>query len=355
MKKKLSKKKIILFSIITLSLSLLLGFLLVEIFARYFFAGPFVTGSLIVDDPELAFSLRKGVNCLGRSPEFNVNYATDTQYGFRAEKTSSNLSKEPDVVFYGDSFVFGHGVEHHELFSTLMQNKPDGINLLNAGIFNFGPDQEFLLARRLRKQFSPKLEVACFFIGNDFTDFDRFKILKFDENGAIIQQDAQDPAGKTRRAFTSLFFYPWLCKLYSWHLFKAVVIEKRFQNSENSNQKVLNNIDVMTENERKNIHNMASMYLEWQKDAKGNLIVFIIPDINYSNNENSKLSLLKKELEILGVKYFDLGKRLPREVADRKDLYFKNDGHWTSKGHEWAAEKMRPVIVNELITNREKK
>jgi hypothetical protein len=341
-KKKIGKRKIFVFAVVTILGATFLAVLTAEILARFFYSGPLVTNSLIVSDDNLAFSLRKGVECNGVSPEFTTHYAVDTKYGFRVSTASEMLPDHPDIIIYGDSFVFGHGVDYDKIFTSLLSNKFPEFTIINAGVFNYGPDQEFLLARRLRKTATPKMEIACFFTGNDFTDFGRFKILQFSADKISVGKP-DDPAGNTRRTLSGLFFYPWLCQFYSWHLFKAVVIERRFRSAVPAKEKKEEELSAA---EKKKIYNIAKMYSIWRKEANNHFLLVLFPDQNFFTGKNRRFILLKRYLTDMRVNFLDLSEKADDNKKIFRAMYYPIDGHWNSKGHVWAAKNITKAIRN---------
>ena len=76
-----------------LGLGCLVGLVLAEGLTRLLYRGNVVTGSLIVDDPELGFALRRDVSCHGSCAEFSVDYATDPEYGIRVAARGDRVAR----------------------------------------------------------------------------------------------------------------------------------------------------------------------------------------------------------------------------------------------------------------------
>lgn len=305
-----------------------------EISCRIFYRGPLVTGSLIMDDPELSFRLKSNVLCRGVSPEFRVEYATDSQYGIRTEKPGDIITGSVDVVIYGDSFVFGHGVEFAQTFSSLLQKAHPHSSIINGGVFNYGPDQEFLFARRLRPLLNPTFEIACFFVGNDFSDWDRFKILNF-SNGTIEAKPPCDPAGRLHRQLTASFWYPWLCNLYVWSFVKSRLIEPRVSSGPPSNSNPRTADDS-------NIKDIARMYAIWKKETGGHFLLVLIPPRRSLKEEDSRMAALCNALKAEDVPFLDLSIYIQSEAPT--PLYFPVDQHWTASGHAMVFRHLDPII-----------
>ena len=101
--------------------------------------------------------------------EFTVNIKTNS-HGFRDDEypfTKPVGSKR--VVVLGDSFTWGWGVEHEEIFCEVAERKLEGTEFLNLGQSSYGTTQEYLLLKKLGMQFSPDFTVLAFF-PNDIMD-----------------------------------------------------------------------------------------------------------------------------------------------------------------------------------------
>ena len=307
--------------------------------------GPLVTGSLIIDDPELAFAMRPGASCVGLSPEFRVHYRTDPVVGLRVDSPASVLPEAPvDAVFYGDSFTFGHGVEEHETFVGRLRQAHPAYRLVNAGMFNYGPDQEYLLAQRLRPRFTPCREVVCLCTGNDLTDMGRFKLIDFSVEPPA-QRPAQDPAGATRRRLTALPFYSLLTRFYTWHLLKNLV----FRDHGGPAARATGPPGPWEDRDGSRILRLLEL---WRKQAEpGRLRVVIIPVQEHLAELPPAFAAVVDGLRAAGVPVLDLREALARHTGPPA-LFYPVDGHFTPEGHAVAAKAIgewldlvRPALI----------
>jgi hypothetical protein len=100
-------------------------------------------------DPELGARLRPGASMRFRlagnpTSEINVN-----AQGFRGEDWPSPSEQEPNAIMvFGDSQVFGLGVDDDETFSAVLAERT-GRQVLNAGVPTYGPPEYLALAERL--------------------------------------------------------------------------------------------------------------------------------------------------------------------------------------------------------------
>ena len=60
------------------------------------------------------------------------------------------------MIVLGDSFVWGYGVDDHQIFTSLMEKKAGPpLEVINLGVSGFGNDQEFLLWNSLGYRWKP--------------------------------------------------------------------------------------------------------------------------------------------------------------------------------------------------------
>jgi hypothetical protein len=93
--------------------------------------------------------------------------------GLRGPPFPRKAPGEFRVLFLGDSFPFGHGVEAHEAFPALAAERlaaalGRSVVAGNAGIPGATFGEQLHALRRHRVRFEPDLVVSCFYTGNDF-------------------------------------------------------------------------------------------------------------------------------------------------------------------------------------------
>ena len=333
-----SRRRHILFALITTVGAAGIALTLAEAAARLLYRGPLVTGSLIVADPELGFALRPGSCGRGVSPEFDVRYFIDRRLGVRTAEMAAQLPSAADLVVHGDSFVFGHGVEHDEVFTSLLAAKSPGTTIVNAGVFNYGPDQEFLWARRLRAEFPAALEWACSFEDNDIGDVTRYGLLQVTENG-LRQQSPRDSVGPWRRRLTGLRFYPWLCRSWLWGWAKHVLVDSTMQAEPAAAA------DAVRSGQDP-VRLLVSLYTRWQQEVGADRFrVVFIPARDHFRRPRADVDRLKRELQAAGIQFCDLAGAMDAAAPARFEAgYYERDEHWNPAGHAWAAGNLEPVL-----------
>ena len=81
--------------------------------------------------------------------------------GFRvpvSDSTSLDANGHADVIFFGCSFTYGHGILAEEAFPYVVA-KQDSLSYINAGVCSYGLSQMDILANRLIPKYKPKYVV----------------------------------------------------------------------------------------------------------------------------------------------------------------------------------------------------
>ena len=141
---------------------LAVGLVLCELGARLLYRGLVVTASLTRRDPDIGVRLIPGARGRATCSSYRVTYAVNEQ-GLRDDTYPEK--RPPDtfrVLVLGDSFVFGHGVERHEIFTEVAERdlnaKGTKAEIINAGVFGYGTDNELLwFDAELQHAFRPDL------------------------------------------------------------------------------------------------------------------------------------------------------------------------------------------------------
>jgi lysophospholipase L1-like esterase len=166
-------------------------------------------------DERLLFRLKPGFRTTRasfrggtRGAPFEVN-----SLGFRGPELLARRSTQR-VVVYGDSFVEAYATPWPQTFAVrlgarLSQRWGREVEIINAGVGGYGPDQVSLRLDSELESLEPDWVVVVLFAGNDFGDLVRNKIFRFDATGRLVQghyrlspevEAALDPRGIRRLA-----------------------------------------------------------------------------------------------------------------------------------------------------------
>lgn len=139
--------------------------------------------------------------------DFEVDVATNRQ-GFRDDPVSfERIPGQRRVLFLGDSFGFGYGVERGELLADLLEDSFPDTEFVNASVAGYGTDQQLLFFRERGYRYAPDL-VLYLFHPNDVEDNNaarRYRYPKpqflFDSEGKLQLTGVPVPTLSLREKF----------------------------------------------------------------------------------------------------------------------------------------------------------
>jgi lysophospholipase L1-like esterase len=337
---------------------------------------------LFTPDTAAGYRLRSDVSVHYRSPEADVTFNTEGTAGLRRVPGPPVPAGAKTLLALGDSFTFGMNVADGEAFPARLAAALNGDaaprwNVLNAGVFGYGTDNEAAWLDEHGWAYKPNVVLVGFFVGNDVKDV-MLGITKTvaTADGRLVAAEASKQA--MDRGEDDNNAQPsgggvkgWLEKNSHAYLFLRSVWYNTFGKASSSKPTKLTAFDA------------ASFYLKdvppeiaagWDKtfgalramkedcDRHGaTLLLVAIPtreqvyprsweDVKkqFALDESQvdlalpqqKLGAFAKEA---GIAYVDL---LPdfKAQEDTLPLYLSLDRHWTAAGHTLAAE----VIAREM-------
>ncbi len=102
--------------------------------------------------------------------DFDFRYRTD-EHGFR---NISPTSATAEIVIVGDSQAFSYGVNDADAWPKLLNDRLDGVRIVNLGLIGAAPQQYLRVYRTFGRAYDPKLVLFCLFPGNDVSDEAQF-------------------------------------------------------------------------------------------------------------------------------------------------------------------------------------
>ncbi len=305
------------------------------------------------------------------TPEIRIN-----QFGFRDDKMSQTKPENTKrILALGDSFTFGMGVRHENIFTEKLQNflgqkdQENNYEVVNMGAIGYTLDQELLLLKEKGLSLQPDAVIVNFFAGNDVTEFRRHEWVLDDNENLVKVIDTKHYVDDENRLrykgeeepvsyFANFIYTRW-----------QILMKKLGFNKEEGPT-----LTWPAFLEPDDEHGDPNLPEYWAKveytltemkrilDEKGiKMIVVAIPmDVQtdkkfwkkysemYFDEEAYELSRpqakMKQLTDTMGIEYIDL---LPffREADSNVWYYYeKEDPHWTNEGHELAAE----IIANNI-------
>ncbi len=306
------------------------------------------------EDPVLYF-----VNLPNLHQETDFGEAQWTIYtdenGFRVAKDRSVNTSLPAVLWLGDSFLFGNGVDYERSFIGLLNaEKPQRYYFVNTGVGGWGPIQyRQQLEMLLDKGMKPAEVFVAMFVGNDFHD------CVFDKSTTIRNGVLGIDGGLRSEIKRHSHLYRLLANYYHRH---AKVPTNFAQNLFEIAQPANWESGVLKEGKtkfRQEFEKMAKITRErslpltaviipakWMLDAAAGQAFTSSSDVQ-SFEPMLPIRITKSIFNELGVRYIDLTEALAVEPSD--NTYYRFDEHWTPLGHqivERAILRARPDLAS---------
>jgi len=319
-------------NIILVFVSLLIVISCCELIVRLFIPVRSVGSSFTVYDPIYGKSLKKNFSTVRNTPEFIMRLSTNS-YGFRG--------KEPPffpfrpILFLGDSFTMGHGVNDGEEFPALIRDSlaeqygPHEIPVVNTGMGDNGNGRWIKFLRLEGKSYTPRL-IVLQLLENDFWDNVNERLFELSEHNDLMELPVQ-PISKIRTIQNFVDKVPFINNSYLFGLINQArwLLEQKSSASISSMDK-----DDLT-------YRLLEEVISICNSEHWPMLVLIV---GIDGQRLKKLQLLLEEEKVLSL-------RVPG-LKDRPDLYYMTDGHWNKKGHSYVAELiMRKLPEYQLVAD----
>jgi hypothetical protein len=136
-------------------------------------------------DPVTVWRYRPNIALTYRTPEFEMAIRTDGD-GLRSSATPGKTG--PTVLFIGDSFTFGWGVDQQRRFSEVVGQALGDVRIVNAGHWMYAYDQQLVLLKELVARHRPAVVVQGFYWLHVRTLYNHRDVR--DRDGALVAVEA---------------------------------------------------------------------------------------------------------------------------------------------------------------------
>lgn len=319
-----------------------LALLVLEGAARVFFpewAPTRADRNFWVHDETLGWAHRPGESGRMVHAEFAIDVSINSMGLRDREYGPEPAPGKRRMIVLGDSFGWGFGVQHEEIFCELIEAQRDDLEVVNASVSGYGTDQQVLWFERTGAKLNPDLVLLLFF-ENDFENNARsFQYYhhkpRFDLTAAggleLVGVPVPAPTRAERVHAYILGNTYLLARLYI--VLGAGLLERGVADAERARAE--NRFDRSTEVTRLLFARLA----ERARAIGAELIVTSVPTHPaYSVG-------LQGMLEPMGVRYVPLDQAF---AAADGPTTFENDGHWNARGHALAADALVAMLGDEL-------
>jgi hypothetical protein len=279
-------------------------------------------------DPIYGKTLKSNLDVIREAPEFKMHMKTNS-LEFRGSEQDKQT--QTSILFLGDSFTMGYGVNDGEEFPALVKTEIEAITIgspfsvVNAGISGAGTGRWIKFLRNELAALEPRL-VVLQMLNNDFEDNLEENLFSVDEYGNLKELPIRKP--KMRHIQEVIDAVPLLDHS---HLYGFLKERLWFAWSRESKEGVEATKEDSAGDEL--TYRILESAIGICKKRTIPVLVLLI-DI-----EGAKLERVLKILERMQADFMKLPSR-----AERPDLYYDIDGHWNKKGHAHAAEKIIEAV-----------
>lgn len=290
------------------------------------------------EDPWIGWKLPPGteIRSAPSHGDFEITYRAN-RLGFRAGPWDDALAADASagdpgarrIVFLGDSFTFGVGVEPEETLVHRVGRALPGAVALNFGMSGFGIDQMWLTLRHYAAPTEPDLVVLSFVLD----DLDR-TMAAYRLRDTLEFRRSRGEIGWVPKPAFSIGDDGRLVRLDASHRPPAPLrfLRRHSRILEGWTQVVDRLGERFPIGERWRLN--RRIFREIRDEARrlgAPLLVVYLPARGLAERETP---LFEREFQALGIPYLDLRARLP---ADPAALYFEHDAHFNAAGHAFAA------------------
>src|SRR5690242_2645861 len=163
--------------------------LVVAEFVLRFLLGPHL---LFQRDDRLLYRLVPGAERIAVMPPIDggvvIRYKINS-HGFRGAELA-RAGESIRVLVYGDSFIQGDFSRTEDTFTEQLKGRlarkiGKSIEVVNAGVIGYGPDQELRRMEVELPTLKPNLVIVAIYAGNDFGDLIKNKLYRLSSDGSL--------------------------------------------------------------------------------------------------------------------------------------------------------------------------
>lgn len=300
-------------------------------------------------DDKLGWAHKKNQHGRFNHPDFSVEVYINSQ-GLRDDEYSLSRTDKKRMLVLGDSFGWGFGVEHDDIFCEIIENRRPGWEIINASVSGYGTDQEFLYLKEKGIHFKPDVVLLLFskndFLNNVLVEQNWYYKPRFILSGdQLILQNVPVPRSTFGQKLDRFFFGKTylLKRIY----LKIKIIGIQLRSAQGADKPPEGNAGV-----RKTSKAQRDRY-------RHRLVQCLIAEINnFSADHGSRLVLVSVPLD-------DEERKVLEEVAASENIpylplddalrgadgevTFRNDYHWNAHGQKVVAGSIEQFLVDSGI------
>lgn len=314
----------------------------------------------ILYDSRLGWKLAPGWQGRHVHHDFDVSYRVNS-LGFRGDDL--DFARPNSIMFLGDSFTFGLGVDDDEVFTELLNQSSEQI-YLNAGVPGYSNDQQLLLLEKLT-DYRPKELIWVVYLGNDLLDNGKPFPLQaahgkpyyaLEPSGRLVLENVPVPLEPKPSAFRKMSVRSEILAGHQPYQRWQVWVED-FEIGRIINQWVGIDSGALREHLLASTQEQVDLFMAIIREGKSmledegvDLQVVLLPGQGITREgsiprtyQKTLSSVLTEKLDSEGVKVVDVGRWLNSE-ENPESLFHPNEGHFNREGHRWLADVLSTSV-----------
>lgn len=270
------------------------------------------------------------------------------------------------VLVIGDSYAFGYGVEEEHTLPSQLSDKLDA-EVINGGVWGFGPDSEYLMMRHFVPLLQPNLVILTLFPRNDLRDLAVSKWTMADDRilTSIKNDKFVDSEGFLRRDTISRRYYIPIIRESHLAAFTIDRIENAYSNVKYLISRFINgpkpdtyvfddpgwDDDCLFRDRCQGLlmeaRDKAEKTMGWLKEFSDNiqvpLLVVMIPAVDQAHGSAPTETVFHKLAVQEQMNYLDLSDAFIKSGETVDELYLP-DRHWSPEGNAVAAQAITEYL-----------
>ncbi len=345
-KKELSVKKKIIYSLLTIIIAVIMFSFTAEIIVRIF-SPQQEAERWFKSDSRYGYVHKKNFYQEYHYPghEFVMVVKTNS-FGHRDREYDLSKRDRKKILLLGDSFVFGYGVNMEDHFDTkleqLLNKSGENCIVINAGVGGWGTLQEITYAKDYFNVINPDIIIITF-CGNDPYDDLRYKYKMRDNEKGLFYF----PGKIFLRNHSHLYRFVW--KKYSTLLHHLVLKRKIAEGRKTDDTIVLDkqSANIITEEEwNKTLRYMKNFHKDFLK-FNSNGVLLVQTTAPWDVNIRKHLASISNGENLI---YVDLYNDTILLRPEQRKLPY--DRHWTQIMHSIVAENLYKTILGQNGNSR---
>lgn len=316
--------------------SLVFTILAGEIVVRLFIPVRNVGPTFSSYDPYYGKVLKRNFTCTRSAPEFTMTFSTNS-YGHRGPEPAA-FPAHP-ILFLGDSFTSGYGVNDGEEFpdlirSALERRNPAGpIPVVNAGSGNTGNGYWLRFLKAEGSRYQPRLVVFGFCV-NDFSDNIADGMYSLSPEGRLQEDTTVHLQHGARTAQQIIEAIPGLAYSHLVGLARQAYSERMPADAITIGT---NQADGAGSDDELT-YRLVGAALDLCNTNRWPAVLVAI------ETSGARLERLRALCAAYNVRLL-----VPPAKSDRPDLYYVVDGHWNAAGHRVMGDMLMQLLDSDAL------